>query len=113
MADENAPGAIHRRTFLKNSVLVCGFVIASAAGAIKVMAGDMFQRGSKVQPLTKVDRTQMIRQVLLEASRSKNMPSAIEKYGAALSPNEKNILLGLSREELTALESIYRKVALH
>jgi hypothetical protein len=54
---------------------------------------------------------QAFSQIVNEASRTKNIQAAIERHGAALSPQEKNILLSLTAADLAALERINGKLA--
>jgi hypothetical protein len=49
--------------------------------------------------------------VLTEAGRTRDMQSAIRRMGLNLSPEEKTMLLSLTKEELQALQTINEKLA--
>ena len=52
-----------------------------------------------------------VSQVLAEGIATKNLSAAIDKYGAVLTPTDKNVLLSLTAAELSTLQSINTKLA--
>jgi hypothetical protein len=112
MPEQGNPTPIGRRTFMKG---------AGLSGALLVVASHVPKGwAAALSPVTPNPprslakpanpKRQIVQQILSEASRSKNMPAAIDRYGAALSPQDKNTLLGFTQADLAALESIYSKL---
>jgi hypothetical protein len=98
MAKEKKATKVTRRKFLKGATL----------------AGTMLTLPSLVSKASIQEETpmqQIINKVLNEAIKTTNMKAAVEKYGASLSREVKNILQSLTPSDLMALRSIKSKLA--
>jgi hypothetical protein len=112
MPEKSRPKKISRRTFMKGAA-IAGAILAMNPVTPPALASDLLKvnpNAPKALGPQTAPRRQLIQQVLYEASRTKNMPATIEKYGTSLSPQEKNILLSLTPADLAALESIYKRI---
>jgi hypothetical protein len=67
---------------------------------------------SPVAAMTPEAKRQLVIQVLESAQQSRSMQNAIEKFGKSLSMDDKRILLALTSEELSALQSARTKLKL-
>lgn len=125
MADANLASEITRRAFVSRMALlpvslllmpgshqvVQGTKRAVPLGSPKG-AGVLAPALSAGVPLSAEARRHAIVQVLEEAQMSRNMGGAIEKFGKSLTPADKGILLGITADELAALQSARSKLKL-
>lgn len=99
MPEEKLSGNMNRRSFMRRTAI---------AGSI-LSAGFMAMHNVFAMNRSEI---QLVKQVLLDAITTKDIQVALRKYGASLTLDQKNVLSKLTREDLTALASIYRKLRL-
>jgi hypothetical protein len=99
MSEEKLSGNMNRRSFMLRTAIAGSILSTSFIAMHNVFAMNKSE-------------LQLVKQILLDAIITKDIQVALRKYGAALTLDQKNVLLKLTRADLTALASIYRKLRL-